>query len=775
MSDNPSVSDGDSRGSYAGFQGKVGLTRAVSEPWWEPQPQPSEDAPNVLVILMDDLGFSDFGCFGAEWDTPEIDRLAAEGLRFTNFHVTPLCSPSRAALLTGLNHHMVGIGQVIEGTGDTGFPGYRGELAADALTAAEVFKSNGYTTIAVGKWHVTNELTEGGPKTNWPLQRGFDRYYGFMSQTDFWNPGIVDDNHMLDIEEFPEGYYLTDDLTDHAIEMIRQAKSANPDRPFMMYFAHAAMHAPLHAKPVDIAKYRDAYDEGWDVIRQRRFERQLDLGLIPPGTTLPPRNAEPSHSVKPWDELSDEQRELFARYMTLYAAMVDNVDQNLSRLRLALEELGEWDNTLLMLMSDNGASRTGGENGTSNFYRTVTNTLPGAGSFADDFELDYSLLGEMGGPRTFPGNPHGWAMVSNTPFRLYKMNTHAGGHRVPLILSWPRGIAEGQGACRSQYVHAIDVLPTLIDLAGVSAPSHRHGRPVKPFQGRTVAEVIHDPTAESPRTEQYYEMWGHRGYYDDGDEIVTLHQRTTPFSLDRWEMYDLRSDPTETSDLAADNRARVDELIESWNQAAWANQVYPLDERIGLNQIRPPDEREFKRVLLLPSMPRFFGAGSLMSRRSFRVDIDVAWAPGDAGVLIAYGGQHCGFVLFVEDSALQLEYNFYGRVLGFRGGAMEAGAHIIQLHADAHTGGVWDLRVLVDGVERGIGRDFPMLSGQGGASGLDVGVNRKSPVSWGLYQRYGTFRYRGALQRVVLVPGEPPQDRGPDYFRQLREEALRLQ
>jgi arylsulfatase A-like enzyme len=763
------------RKPYEGFGGKVGRTRAVSEPWWEPKAEPPHGSPNVVVMLMDDLGFSDFGCFGAEVETPNIDRIAHEGIRFGNFHVTPLCSPSRAALLTGLNHHRAGIGQVIEGTGDTGFPGYRGELAADVLTMGEVFRANGYATLAVGKWHVTNQMTEGGSKSGWPLQRGFDRYYGFLSNTDYWNPPLVEDNHYLDIEEHPEGYYLTDDLVDNAVKMFRASKGSDPDRPVLMYFAQAAVHAPFHAKASDLEKYKDRYHEGWDVLRQRRYERQLALGVIPADTVLPPRNTELGHAFQPWEDLSDREKELFARYMALYAAMIDSVDQSVGKLRAAFEELGEWDNTIFLLLSDNGASRTSGENGTSNFFRTVTNTLPGAGSLADNFELDYSLLSVMGGPQTYPGYPHGWAAVSNTPYRLYKMNTHAGGHQVPLIMSWKNGELAAVGGVRRQYVHVIDVLPTLVDLLGLAVPDERNGLPRQAFQGVTIGPVLLDDNAPSPRTEQYYEMWGNRGFFKDDEEVVTLHQRGTAFGDDTWELYDLLQDPTELNNLADGRPERVIELTNAWDRVAWDNQVFPLDERIGLNQIRPDGEREPRRVTLLPTMPRFRGANGLMTRRSFTIDVDVTWEDGDAGVLVAYGGQAGGFVLYIEGGFVHLKYNFYGRLLELSGGRLTPGRQTIGLESVAAAGGVWTFTVYVDGEPVGSGPDWPMVSGQGGSSGLDVGLNRCSPVDWDLWQRHGTFRYSGVLHKVVLEPGAPAPDRGPEYFARLRQEALSLQ
>lgn len=434
--------------SYPGFEGKVGRIFSTSEPHWPARPAPPDGAPNVVVVLCDDLGFADLGCHGSEIDTPNLDRMAAEGLRYTNFHVTPMCSPTRAALLTGLNPHQAGVGTVAHS--DPGFPGYAMEIRDDAATLPEILRDRGYRTMAVGKWHLAKDshLSDAGPRHAWPLQKGFERYYGFLDGfTNLHQPHrLVEDNHAVQTEEYPEGYYLTDDLTDRAVAMVREAKTSDPAQPFFLYLAHGAVHAPLHAKPDDIDKYADRYHEGWDRIREARHRRQIELGVIPEGTPLPPRNSEPGHDVPAWDDLSAEEQALYARYQAVYAAMVDNIDQCFGRLRACLEELGEWDNTIVLFTSDNGGSREGEEHGTSQYFRTLNMLIP------EDLEADHERLDLVGGPQTLPHYPRGWAMASNTPFRLYKINTHAGGHSVPFLVSWPRGLRAAEaGSFRRQY------------------------------------------------------------------------------------------------------------------------------------------------------------------------------------------------------------------------------------------------------------------------------------------------------------------------------------
>lgn len=337
-------------GPYKGFAGTLGRTFAGSQGWWPARPTPGPDAPNVVVVLVDDLGFADLACYGSEIPTPNIDRLAAHGLQFTNFHVTPMCSPTRAALLTGVNPHRAGAGHVANS--DPGFPGYAAELAADVATAAEIFRDAGYHTVAIGKWHLTKDgdLSDAGPRHSWPLQRGFDRFYGVLDAfTNLHHPHrLVQDNHTVEVDDYPDGYYLTDDLTDRAISDIRHARASNPTRPFFCYFAHAAVHAPLQCKPTDLERHRGHYDNGWDALRHARHERQVELGLLPPGTPLPPPNHEDGDDVLPWDALSPADQALYSRYMEVYAAMVDSVDQSVGRLHAALEELRVAENTIFL-------------------------------------------------------------------------------------------------------------------------------------------------------------------------------------------------------------------------------------------------------------------------------------------------------------------------------------------------------------------------------------------------------------------------------------------
>jgi arylsulfatase A-like enzyme len=763
---------------YEGFQGRVGRTFAGSEPWWPERPTAPAGAPNVIVVLADDLGFSDLGCYGSEIETPHLDRLAREGVRYANFHVNPMCSPTRASLLTGVNAHLAGVGHVAHS--DPGFPGYAMELSDNVATAAEILRAHGYGTLMVGKWHLCkdSDISEAGSQHSWPVQRGFDRFYGFLDGfTNLHQPHrLYEDNHVVAVDTYPDGYYLTDDLTDRAIGMVKALKASNPTKPFFLYFAHGAVHAPLLAKTADMDKYRGAYEDGWDVIRVRRHRRQIDLGVLPPGTRLPPRNREENHDVRPWEDLSPRERALFARYMEVFAAMVDNLDQSFGRLRSALEEMGEWENSIVIFTSDNGASREGEEAGTTQYFRLVG--LLGR-SHLDTFEEDYERLDLVGGPRSLPHYPRGWAMASNTPFRLYKVNTHAGGHQVPFILSWPARVPAAPDI-RTQYAHVTDVLPTLLDLIGLAAPAERQGQPLRPVAGRSFAASLRDATAPDEHGGQYYEMIGHRGFYAEGWEVVALHQPMTPFGDHEWELYDLATDPTETTDLAADHPDRVAELAAEWERAAWANQVFPLDEGSRLRWVeRPPSEDVYAEpVTIWPGTPTLERYRSLLLIQGRSFAVRVAFEEhrhDDRGVLVAHGGQGGGYLLAVENGELVFAHNGYGVMRILRAGPVAAGVPEVGLEVSAPGKWRWDVRLTIAGRTVAEETGFPMLSGMAPFEGIDVGADRRSPVWWELYEKEGAYPYSGRLRSVTYVPGELAPDAGRRWVQFLRDQGSRFE
>ena len=755
-------------GTYPGFVGHVGRTFAGSQGAWPARPAPPPGAPNVVVMLADDLGFADLGCYGSEIDTPHLDALAARGIRATNFHTAPMCSPTRASLLTGLESHRAGFGTVAHL--DPGFPGYAMELGPDAATIAEILRDRaGYATMMVGKWHLAkdSDCSAAGPQHSWPCQRGFDRFYGILDAfTNLHQPHrIVEDNHLVEVDRYPDDYYFTDDLTDHAISMIRERKASNPEQPFFLYFAHGAVHAPLHARPEDIAKYRGRYDGGWDQLRDERFARQRELGIVPDGLELPPRNTEANHDVRPWDDLDDRERPLFARHMEVYAAMVDRIDQNVGRLVGALEELGELDNTIFIFLSDNGASREGEVTGTTAYY---VHLLQG-----DDLDADYARLDDIGGPRTTPHYPRGWAMASGTPFRLYKINTHQGGHSVPFCFSWPAGLPE-RGSIRTQYAHVTDLLPTLLDLIGVERPAERHGVPLASLDGSSFAAALRDPDAPSTHREQIYECNGHRGLYRDGWEVVTLHQPLTPFTDEEWELYHLAEDPTELHNLAAAEPERVRELAAAWEDGAWSDSIYPLDEGSSIKYLQRPERSAVygEPVTIrrgTPTLERWRSV-QLLWFRSLTITVDLEHHSADQGMLVAHGDQGAGYALYVLDGELFFVHNNgRGEMLTVGGGAMPDGAESVEANLRATGEQQWELTLRVDGEDRATRARLPMLFGMAPFEGIDVGIDRRSPVSWEIYERFGPFPYTGALHSVTYTPGEPAPDAPVRMMDMLRE------
>ena len=769
--------------AYEGFEGTVGRIFATSEPSWPVPPVAPAGAPNVIVVLADDLGWADLGCFGSEIDTPNIDRLAAEGLRYTSFHSNPMCSPTRASLLTGLNHHLAGVGYVAHA--DPGFPGYAMELRDDTATMAEIMRDRGWATLMVGKWHLCKDThaSDAGPRHSWPLQRGFDRFYGILDGfTNFHQPHrLYEDNHVVDVDRYPDDYYFTDDITDRAIKMVRELRSSHPTKPFFMYFSHGAVHAPLQAKAQDLEKYRGAYAAGWDEIRERRFRRQVETGLLPEGTVLPPRNSEPDLDVTPWEELTDVQRELFARYQEIFAAMVDSVDQSLGHLRAALEELGEWDNTIVVFTSDNGGSREGLANGTSAYFRTLSAQHIDTG--LEDVDVDHARLELLGGPQALAHYPRGWAMVSNTPWRLYKISAHQGGHQVPFVVSWPRGLSpELSGGLRRQYQHVTDLLPTLAELAGFDVPTHRQGRPSPERSGASFASSFTAPGAASTHTEQYYEMCGNRGFYRAGWSVSISRQPRTPFSEERWELHDLDSDPTESRDLASVHPDTAAELGAAWEAAAWANQVFPLDEGSALKHVlRPPwDDRLSEPCTIVAGTPTLerYRSLALVNFRSFTVEIALAepgWQLGDEGILVAHGDQGGGYAVYVERQHLRYVHNGYGEMRDVECVAMPRGATRIELVMHSPGGFVWHAELSVDGGPSTRVDDLRTLTAMAPFEGIDVGCDRRSPVSWDLFERHGTFPYTGALRSVTYLPGELAPDAATRWLDYLREAGIRYE
>lgn len=727
-------------------------------------------------MIVDDLGYSDIGPFGSEIPTPHLDAVAAEGLRLANFHVTPTCSPTRAALLTGRNAHAVGVGGVCNV--DPGFPGYAAELAPNQPTLAETLRDQGYSTLMVGKWHLCKErdLGAGGSKHSWPLQRGFDQFYGFLeAQTNFFHPHqLYEGNNPLDVDQYPEGYYLTDDLTTRAQRMITDAVTDQPDKPFFLYYAHGAVHTPLHAKPEDIAKHSGSYDRGWDEVRAERFARQKELGLVPADAELGPLDDDPSKPVLPWDEMPAGGRQLAARYQEVFAAMVGTIDESVGRIRDTLERLGILDNTVIVFLSDNGAASDGGTHIGNPQHMSALNGNARR-PIEDRIAEELPLIDLIGGPRTWPANPVGWATTSNTPFRRHKFSSFRGGNQVACLVSWPQGLGGLGGQVRHEYSHVTDVMPTLLELIGIPAATERQGLPAEPFDGVSFAANLRDGSLPTAHPEQYLECFGERSYYRDGWEAVAIRTPLTPFRDDRWELYDTATDITQVHDLAEQHPELVAELAAAWDDAAGRNQVLPMVDGTPMHWFsrNPAEEAVHTRPqTFLPENGTIerYRSSHLIDGRSFQIHVDLdGYREGDDGVLVAHGGQEAGYVLYVEDGRVVFAQNAFGPMIATEPCAVPSGAERITVRVTAPGQSRWLVELLIDG-EVVAGRDgFVQLTWLVPFNGINIGIDRRSPVSWELAERRGTFRWTGNLRSVTYEPGELAPDAFATMIDQFRE------
>ncbi len=733
----------------------IGKTLGTSKPWWRPEQKAPASAPNVVVILLDDLGFSDFGCFGSEIQTPHIDALAAHGLRFTGYTTVPMCTPARAAMMTGKNPHSVGCGWLTHNS--PGYPGYQaGEISLDAPTLPELLRDAGYATYAVGKWHNTADyhVNAAASRSAWPLQRGFDHFYGFLgAETHFFSPGqLIEGNDVADIDELPKDYYCTDDWTDRSIQYLRSHRSAAPDKPFLLYLAHNAPHVPLHAKPEDIAAYDGVYAEGWDATRKQRFERQVASGLVPTDWRLSPE----SPGVKLWADVPDEQKPVMSQYMQIYAAMVQNLDRNIGRLVDELKQLGVFDDTLIVLTSDNGASSIGGLEGAANiFEKRVTRT--------EDPQLARSLYldGRLGGADSFPAYPAGWANASNTPFRFYKRTPMNGGIRVPFIASWPNKVPD-PGAIRRQWIHVSDLVPTLLDLLGTDYPQAFNGYRTRGLDGVSFKGMLTDPAHPSARERQHFELEGNRGYISGHWKIVSLQPPGAPIALDQWLLFDLHADPTECNDLAAHEPQKLRELIEAFECDAEANYVYPLDNRDNRRVLGLPPflEEESARVRTFypgtgTASPIVIAA--LIADRDYRIDCEFECTDEDTGVLYAIGDNMNGLAAFVLDGRLNVAFTAGTSVQRSVAIALGAGTHRFTLEHRALGARRGEGTLVLDGQRHDLHIDMTPTFLRLGGEGVDVGLDRKRKVSR-LYEGRGTFAFTGRIARVWVTPGEQAPD-----------------
>jgi len=740
-----------------GFEGTIGPTWQESTPWWPAAVQPAKDAPNVVVVLYDDVGFGSFGCYGSEIATPVMDELAAQGVRYNNFHVTPLCSPTRASLLTGRNHHSVGMAFLANA--DSGYPGSRGHVTKQAATVAEILKAAGYSTMCVGKWHLApiDQTSAAGPYDQWPLGRGFERYYGFLDAlTDHFYPDLVYDNHRVDPPKTPEqGYHLTEDLIDHAIAFVRDQVSAAGDKPFFTYIAFGSAHCPHQAPPAFLDKYRGQYDAGWDAIREARYRRQLELGVIPAGTELAPRNA----GVEPWANLSVDEKKVSARLQEAFAAMVDHTDHELGRFVEYLKQIGKYENTIFLVMADNGASQEGGAGGSTNIVAYENGHQP-------DLAFNLARLDTIGGPRSQTNYPHGWAQVGNTPLRRYKQNTHAGGVRAPLIVSWPKGLP-ARGEVRPQFHHVIDIAPTILDLAKVGVPTTHQGIAQLPIHGVSLRYSFDEAGARSRHDTQYFEMFSHRAIVHDGWKAVSFHRRGNRYDEDPWELYHLDEDFSECHDLAERHPEKLKSLVERWWVEAGKYGVLPLDDRgfpeRAVRYQSRGSPRLRTRLSLYPGMSRIpSGAAPLMVDRSYRIVAHLR--PGEvapSGVVVSLGDLSGGYTLFVKDGRLAFEYNCEGTPYRVESApsAVTAASRTLEMAFTRGENLAGRVELRVDGQVVGRGDIARTAKWFISWSALDVGRDSLSRVSDAYADEFAFTD--GALERVDIEL--EAQDRPVDH------------
>ena len=644
------------RKQESSFKGTIGKTLNDSEPWFELPQHPGEDAPNVVVVLLDDTGFAQLGCYGSSIDTENIDNLAADGMQFTNFHVTPLCSPTRASLLTGRSQHAVGMRSVSNFR--TGFPHMLGHITNEAATMAEIFQAEGYATFCAGKWHLApmENCSSAGPFDQWPLGRGFDRFYGFLEgETDQFHPDLVRDNHSVQPPGKPEdGYHLSEDIVDNLLRMIADSKGVRPDRPFFAYLPFGATHAPHQAPPDYLKKYRGLFDEGWDVIRESWHRRQLELGVIPSGTQLAPRNP----GVENWDNLPQNQKLLAARLQEAFAAFLDHTDDQIGRLVSGLRDADELDNTIFILLSDNGASQEGGPFGVMHemkFFNGILETPDQAIQNIDD----------IGGPHSHTNYPWGWAQAGNTPFKWYKQNTHEGGVHVPLIIHWPKGIEKkNRGSLLNQFVNVSDIAPTLFEILNIQAPETYKGVPQIPIPGHSFAHLLADPKGVSNNMIQYFENSGSRALIAGEWKAVCRHQTGADYETEQWELYKLTDDWSECNDLAESEPKKLTELQNLWWEEAEKHGVLPLDDR-GFELFRArfrdlsPHPTSRKYVYRPPMSPIPGQASAAIGGRSFDLTATITRQKNDQGVLFSTGTENSGISIFIQNERFVVDYNAF--------------------------------------------------------------------------------------------------------------------
>ncbi len=752
----------------APFPGVIGRTTEESTPAWPAPVRAVPDAPNVLMIVLDDVGYGQLGCYGSPIATPNIDSLAEGGLLYKNIHTTALCSPSRSCVITGRNHHANATAAINELA--TGYPGYNGNIPFENGFLSEILVEHGYSTYMVGKWHLMPSEYESaaGPFDRWPLGRGFERFYGFLGgDTSQWTPDLIYDNHQVEPPRTPEeGYHLTEDLADKAIEFIADAKQVAPHKPFYLHFCTGAAHAPHHVPKEWTDRYKGQFDDGWDAYRERVLARQKELGIMDANAELSRHDPD----VPAWESISPDARKLATRYMEVFAGFLSHTDHHIGRLLDYLEEIGEFENTIVMLVSDNGASAEGGVTGTTNELQFFNNA-------PEPLEDSLEVIDEIGGPTTFNHYPWGWTWAGNTPFRRWKRETYRGGATDPFLVHWPNGI-ESRGEVRSQYGHIIDMVPTVLELLAIDPPAAIRGVPQSPMHGVSFAYSFDEAAAPTHHRTQYFEMFGHRAIDHDGWRAVcpwpgpSFVEAGKPFGTpitaetlndldaNHWELYHVSEDPSENDNLADTHGDELIEMIAMWYVEAGKHDVLPLDgsalERLMVERPQIAETRTSYTYRPGTQTVPFFGAPRLLNRaHSFTADVEID--DGSEGVLLCQGTAVGGWSFYVKDGRLHYVHNYVRRQIYSVSSpaAVPAGKHELRFEFEPTgepdfangKGAPGRAQLYVDGdlvAETDMPVTTPIALNPGG---LTCGADPGSPVT---PDYKAPFRFTGKLHSVTV-------------------------
>jgi arylsulfatase A-like enzyme len=653
------------------FNGVIKLDVRDSVADWAPYTpnRAPKGAPSVLFVLYDDTGLAAWSPFGGRINMPTLQKLADNGLMYAQWHTTALCSPTRSTLLTGRNHHLTGNACITEAS--NGFPGSHARIPEQCATIGQILQDAGWSTFWLGKNHNVPEtdVCPGASRKQWPLQKGFDRFYGFIGgETNNWYPDLIEDNKFIEAPYTPEeGYHLSKDLADQAIQMIKDQKASNPSKPFYMWFCPGANHAPHHCPQEYIDKYKGQFDDGYEAYREWVLPRMIAKGVIPEGTKLTPLNPLPGEIaaandfVRPWADLGTDEKKLFSRLMEVYAGFSEYTDVQIGRIISYLEESGQLENTMVLYAADNGASGEGSPNGSVNENK-IFNGYP------DELSENMKLIDKLGGPDTYEHYPTGWAAATSTPFKMFKRySEYSGGTCDPLVISWPKGF-KAKGEVRQQYHHSTDIVPTILEVCGLEMPKVYKGVEQYPLSGVSMRYSFDDENVPTKKHRQYYAMLGTRGMWVDGWKAVAMHVPLTGaghFDKDKWELYHVDVDRSESNNLAEKHPEKLEALIKAWFEEAETNMVLPLDDRSPLeliNIVRPMEEEPRERFIYYSGTSAVPESVAVNVRgRSYKIIADVEITdPKCSGVIFAHGSRFGGHALFIKNKKLYYTYSFLG-------------------------------------------------------------------------------------------------------------------